>query len=378
MNQRFTIDGSDVLEMALANFCEEARSGILEIIPRHRLQALLLGGGYGRGEGGVLRTNQGDKPYNDLEFYILISGSDLINNRLYHRRVEVLAHELTSKAGIEVEFKLLTLRKLKRSPVTMFYYDLISGHRLIEGDEGWLASCEHHRAAHRIPLHEATRLLFNRCSGLLFSQAKLRQPEFSEEDADFIGRNLAKARLALGDVILAMRREYHWSCRERHKRLRKIEAEGALQSFHPVVPLHAQGVEFKLHPVRSIRSIREFHAELDLLKELSGRLWLLLEETRLAKSFNDLVEYSTDSAAKCPETNSLKNRVINARRFGAAAVIDKTYPRERLLRALPLLLWDPAGSCAVHRPFLQQLLRTSTSSYSDLVKSYQALWRIYN
>ena len=256
MTQRFTIDGSEALEASLAAFCDEARSRILEIIPSKRIKALLLGGGYGRGEGGVLNTDTGDKPYNDLEFYIVLSTSDFINSRLYEHSVEELARKLTQAIGIDVEFKLLPLRKLERSPVTMFYYDLISGHRLVHGDDSALATCDHHRAAHRIPLHEATRLLFNRCSGLLFVQEKLLRPEFSLEDADFVGRNLAKAKLALGDVILAMRRQYHSSCRERHKRIRKLDAEDALQSFNTVVPLHAQGVEFKLHPVRSNRNRR--------------------------------------------------------------------------------------------------------------------------
>lgn len=379
MIQRFTINGTDALEAALANFCEQARSGVLEIIPSHRIIALLLGGGYGRGEGGVLKTDEGDKPYNDLEFYILLSGSDLLNHKLYHHRVEELAHKLTAQVGIEVEFKLLTSRKLEQSPVSMFYYDLISAHRLVHGDESWLAHCQHHRAAHRIPLHEATRLLFNRCSGLLFSQEKLLAPEFSTADADFVGRNLAKAKLALGDVILAMRREYHWSCRERHKRLRKLDADGALQSFNSVVPLHAQGVEFKLHPIHSDRSISEFRSELDFLKELAGRLWLLLEEARLGKSFLNLPSYSVDRTPKCPETNPLKNRLINARRFGSAAIFDDSYPRERLLRSLPLLLWTP--NCVNDletRSFLHQQLRTTATTYSEVVRAYETLWRIYN
>jgi hypothetical protein len=379
MTQRFTIDGSDALENALAAYCEKARVGILGIIPRSRIKAVLLGGGYGRGEGGVLKSATGDKPYNDMEFYVLLSGSDIINTRRYHHRVEELARELTANAGIEVEFKLLSLQKLERSPVSMFYYDLISGHRLLHGDDSWLVRCAHHRSAHRIPLHEATRLLFNRCSGLLYSQEKLRRSDFTEDDADFVGRNLAKARLALGDVILAMRREYHWSCRERHKRLRKIEAEGGLQNFNSVLPLHGQGVEFKLHPTQSARSVEEFRAELDFIKDIAAQLWIILEETRLGKPFGNVERYSLDPSSKCPETRPFKNRLINARRFGIKALTDKSYPRERLLRSLPLLLWVPED---IQQPktlsFLQEQLRTSASSYPELVRAYAALWRIYN
>jgi hypothetical protein len=379
MTQRFTIDGSDDLESTLASYCEQARSGIIRIIPPRRIRALLLGGGYGRGEGGVLKTAVGDKPYNDLEFYVLLSGYDKINNKLFHHRVEELARELTSRFGVDTEFKLLALRKLERSSVSMFYYDLVTGHRLLQGEDSWLAGCDQHRAAHRIPLHEATRLLFNRCSGLLYSQERLERDVFNADDADFVGRNLAKAKLALGDVILALRREYHWSCRERHKRLRKLEADGSLQSFSSVLPLHAQGVEFKLHPVQMDRSPGEFLPELDFIKEIAARLWLTLEEARLGKSFADTCAYSFDPACKCPETRPIKNRLINARRFGATKILDQTYPRERLLRSLPLLLWS-SQSIAEPRilSFLQKQLRTSAATYPELVRAYEALWRIYN
>ena len=379
MTQRFTIDGSDALETSLGDFCDQSRSELLKVIPTKHLEALLLGGGYGRGEGGVLRTDAGDKPYNDVEFYILLSTPDLITSRLYLHSTEALAGRLTRAMGVDVEFKLLPLRKLERSAVTMFYYDLICGHRLVHGDESRIADCDHHRAAHRIPLHEATRLLLTRWSGLLFSQEKLLRTDFTASDSDFVGRNLAKAKLAMGDVILAMRREYHWSCRERHKRLRKIDADGALQSFNTVVPLHAQGVEFKLHPVRSDRSVAEFRAELDFLKEIAARLWITLEEARLGKSFQSVKDYSLDPDSKCPETHPLRNRLINAHRFGATGILDRTYPRQRLLRSLPLLLWTPqAPDQSEIRTFLQEQLRTSASAYSDLVRAYEALWRIYN
>ena len=65
---RFTVDGSDDLERHLARICEKIAAGLRGLIPPRQLEAVLLGGGYGRGEGGVLRTSAGDRPYNDLEF----------------------------------------------------------------------------------------------------------------------------------------------------------------------------------------------------------------------------------------------------------------------------------------------------------------------
>lgn len=68
---------------------------------------------------------------------------------------------------------------------------------------GW-SGCEHHDDATRIPLPEATQRLLNRCSDLLFAKERLAQDKFCAAEADFVGRNLAKAKLALDDVVLAM------------------------------------------------------------------------------------------------------------------------------------------------------------------------------
>ena len=114
-----------------------------------------------------------------------------------------LARSSELKASVEVEFKLTSLAKLRQSPPSMFYYDLVMGHRLLFGGEELLAGCEAHQDATQIPLAEATRLLMNRGAGLLFAKTKLQNASLTPEDADFIGRNQAKAQLALGDAVLA-------------------------------------------------------------------------------------------------------------------------------------------------------------------------------
>ena len=43
------------------------------------------------------------------------------------------------------------------------------------------------------------------------------------DDADFVGRNLAKDQLAFGDVLLTAHGQYHWSCQERHRRLECLD-----------------------------------------------------------------------------------------------------------------------------------------------------------
>lgn len=381
LTNRFTLDGSTELETQLSEICHKVKESIAQVIPPERFELLLLGGGYGRGEGGVLRTEEGDRPYNDLEFYLFLHGPALLMQKLYGGKIHQLAEHLSFSAGVEIEVKIISLAKLQRSPVTMFYYDLLSGHKCLHGDEELLKNCLHHRAAHRIPLYEATRLLMNRCSGLLFSAEKLARPQFGEAEADFVFRNISKAKLALGDVILAARGEYHWSCRERHKRLAKLE-------LHPELPLeeitifHREGVDFKLRPTQSTaprEELKSLHGE---VAGLSASVWLWLESRRLKTTFRTIRDYALNPQCKCPETLKFKNALINWKEFGVGSVFGPHsgyYPRERLLTTLPLLLWEPKTTtdpALLNK--IQTELRTDAIDFGRLVAAYETIWKRFN
>src|SRR4051812_7021926 len=82
-SRTFSFERSDDLENYLTLICAMVANGIQSIVPSAELEGVMLGGGYGRGEGGLLKTDEGDRPYNDMEFYVLISGHSWINERFH-------------------------------------------------------------------------------------------------------------------------------------------------------------------------------------------------------------------------------------------------------------------------------------------------------
>jgi rhamnosyltransferase len=375
---RFTMDGSEALESHLARICEKVLAGVRTVIPEEKLEAVVLGGGYGRGQGGVLKTSAGDAPYNDLEFYVFMRGNRVLNERNYHEVLERLGGKLSAQAGLHVEFKVDSLARLRGNPITMFSYDLVSGHRMVLGNETIFKGCEHHRDAERIPQAEATRLLFNRCTGLLLAKELLKKRELSAEDSDFIGRNLAKAQLALGDVTLVMARKYHWSCLERKKAFDELAAGHGEPWIEEVQRHHAAGVDFKLHPRRIAKSQAEFQEEHANISRLANQVWLWLESRRLGQTFSSVHDYSFSRVAKCADLPAIwRNVLLNARTFGTAGILDgkaTRYPRERLLNSLPLLLWDEPLNDLRVKYFLQKELRTTASDWQGFVAAYKAVW----
>jgi hypothetical protein len=375
--RKFTRDGDVWLERHLDEICTSVLHGVRQIA-HGRLEALLLGGGYGRGEGGVLKTPNGHRPYNDLEFYICLRGIPQLNRRRFGGKLDHLAEALTKNALVDIEFHIISLAQLRRAQPSMFYYDLVVGHQRLHGDASAFQHCEHHRDARLLPPAEATRLLMNRGTGLLFAKEKLARHILSATDKDFIARNIAKAQLALGDAVLTSCGQYYWSCLERQRRLATLPATiRSLPWFDELRHHHALGVEFKLHPYRSITATEVLRHDFHQISELMLQVWLWLESQRLQQNFSSARHYATSPVNKCPETNPWRNRLLNVWLFGPAILASPAshrHPRERIFHALTILLWDSAASENLLPAWLN-LEATSVPTKGKIIEAYDKLWQ---
>ena len=144
-----------------------------------------------------------------------------------------------------------------------------------------------------------------------------------------------------------------------------------------ILAQHETGVDFKLHPRRSTESRESLAARHQELSALGQTLWLWLETKRLGNAFASAREYAATPLNLCPETSGLRNRLVNARAFGVGALTDARYPRERLFRALALLLWEPAALTGL-RGLVQSALRTTAGDRPGLTAAYAGLWGRFN
>ncbi len=339
--------------------------------------ALVLSGGYGRGEGGVFRGADGlAQLYNDLEFY-LFTRSD-------HVPAEVTAwcqreeHDGTALLGIDVEFKCLGIGALREGEPSMFYYDLLQGHQLIWGAAHWSRDVPSVlREADAIPLHEATRLLFNRGSGLLFSRCALSQGDERVANG-FVQRNHAKARLALGDAVLTANGRYHHFCRERGQRvaagLDRVPPDWArLQAWH------AAGVKFKLQPRHQKMDTDDLQAaQAELAAAWSGTFrWL--EGLRLETTFPDAASYTRYPGRLFPETPAVRNILLRLRDLksrGGALGHWTDYPRGELQRIL-ISLVEP-GEVPDMARWLRRLGGGEVGGWRGLEQGFTRWWNHYN
>jgi hypothetical protein len=340
------------------------------------VRALMLAGGYGRGEGGIYREHDGSKAqlYNDLEFYLVLARATPAGPVEAWCRKQA---ELGMQAlGVEVEFKLLADVALLRARPSMFFYDLLAAHRLIFGSEAFVGALPPAlRDPCLIPPHEVTRLLFNRGSGLLFSACALRARDARTRNG-FIERNHAKVRLALADAVLAVNGRYHFSCRERDRRLHE-RLPATPPDWPDLVAWHSDGVSFKFHPRHRYPPAAELQKVQEQLAATWLRTFLWVESLRLNKTFSDAGGYASYRGRLFPETGPLRNFALHARdrvKRGASLPHWFDYPRAALQRALALVLQNPPN-LADAAAMLGEEKGIALVQFHD---TYQRWWSFYN
>lgn len=312
---------------------------------RMRLRgALVLGGGYGRGEGGVMLDGGEPSFSNDLDYFLFDDAPDDPSLRAWCRDVE---REESKALGIDVEIKCLRPDSIRKPVESMMFADLVAGHVVVAGDAGFLAAMKDGLDFSRIRSEEAARLLWNRGSGMFYSRCRMGR----EGELGFVIRNHAKLKLALGDAWLCLEGRYTPKCRERGRHLMDAKPPAGVPKLRE---WHEEGVEFKFHPFSRGVEWKDLETEARELIGAWGEIYLAVEEARLGKRFDSFADYLTTPrlirSSSFPRNLALACR-DKIKRGGCLRPLGD-YPRAGLMRALPCLLGLTPGGVAEAGCFL--------------------------
>jgi len=297
------------------------------------LIALVLGGGYGRGEGGVICDAGRELPYNDMDFILVVERKtpDILS------ALHAVSLPFKQRLRIEVDFsRPLTVADIHAWPHWMMWHDLLNGHQVLYGPPDILTANAPMRIREPLPLIEGTRLLLNRGAGLLWA---LRVAVAAEQapDADFIRRNYYKCLLALGDALLIAAGCYTTQYRGRDDLLDAVLARRDDSAEWNLRAQYGTALCFKFQPDQVPAAVPSM-AALQALAALWGKIWLAVEQQRSGMSWQSLADYCQWHGLREPEEHRgikcLRNLALNARR----GCLSPIYPREALYRQLPFLL----------------------------------------
>jgi hypothetical protein len=376
---RYTLDGDASVEGRIARDQALIADAVQARLSPPAFRALVLMGGYGRGEGGYVERDGAPAPYNDYDYFVVVRGLNRSKRRALQQALAEAARKLEHDVGVEVDFALLREEGLPAAEYSLMNAEMLWGHRVVAGAPDVLHAMPS-MPFPGLPPGEFTRLLLNRGALLLMNQQRLAEglPLEAEEQAVFF-KYLFKAVLACGDARLAGDRSYRPSYVEKLKLLRAMDWEDK----DDLMGLYLQAWENKFHPDYRCYAKEDPAA----WQERVIAIWLntlsWFERTRAAMTIADWDTYCSPAVHKGQgrqSWGSTRNIAITVRDFGAAELLRSPrwslrYPRERLISVLPLLLSRPFGGLG---PAAAKALSVSSGTpWPEAVQTFLSLWRRY-
>ena len=232
VHKNFTAACDNEAEMLLDRVLSEMKSALsgTEL-------CVVLGGSYGRGDGGVRQDKGNGILYNDLDFFVFSRRKNAAGVEVLKELAGKYEHELK----VDVDFSaVMTVKDMKKNAKRLMMQELKRGYHLVAGVD-LLEQYLPELPAKQLPFSEACRLLLNRGLGLLLAGEKISD---NSDDTDFILRNIYKAILGAGDAMLIAKNIYRWKIADR---LELIENSDMPEIYKE---LYREAVEFKRAPHR--------------------------------------------------------------------------------------------------------------------------------
>lgn len=264
------------------------------------LEAIMLSGGFGRGEGGVLRRPEGRiHIVNDFNVDIVYReplgrlASKLKVQFMHRRALAVLAEKLADEFGMkQVDLTLRGLHSMSVERPRLADFDMRYGHRLL-----WGASdpCDAMRPFHadEIDPFEGTWLLRNRAVGLVLARLYLEQPgALRPEHRENFYIEINKSALAMGDALWILSGRYDVSYAKRKRDFGALAALGC-PAFDELAAMYDRAAEYKLRPVEDQYP---GEAPVDLWQRLAAahvRVFLWFDSVRLGMRFDSVEAWCT-------------------------------------------------------------------------------------
>lgn len=379
---RFTAHGSQQVEQAIADIVGRIAEAAQRVLHGTPFRALILFGGYGRGEGGCELDANGERPHNDLDFLLITPGPPERGNGL-KAALDGEIRPIGREFGIEVELGTISERSLRRAPCRVMWYEMRFGHKTILGDAGFVPALRHF-AVEKIPPSDVRNLLVNRGSLLLINELLLERGGSSLQDRRTVVRHGMKAVIGYGDALLFFHGQYHWSYLEKQRRMR------ALTGVSPEVrALYEAATDFRFAPRYADYVDRDLGAwNTELLEKLQP-VHLECESMRLGRTLAGWRAYADTALSRVPFERAFDLRVAarKARNLLAAPALRMTSgvmgrlgvrmagPEGVLPIVFPLVAYSAAGSAqAAHAG---AVLGVAEGSRPALIRAYLGQWGLY-
>ena len=278
MTEQYSLYGGPELNARLSQLVDEIRNVFNTILAPSDFRAVVMLGGYGRGEGGVEWRDGIAHPHNNLDFLIIFNSVPTDRQNQLREQADAALQSLRESYDIGIDISSTTVSKLKRSPSLVMWYDMRFGHKTIVGDTDFLPNQDQFRLD-RVPAWNVRDLLVNRGTLLVINDLAIASGIEHNDTRRMIIKHAVKAIIGYGDALLYFLGDYDWSYAEKQRRMQRRTDVSA--DFRKV---YDEAMEFRFQPNYDNFRDHDLGQWMEELREYFAPIHLQCESLRLGKS----------------------------------------------------------------------------------------------
>lgn len=286
----YTVYDEPEVDKQIESILKYITGRIKSLIGEENIQAVILTGGFGRGEGGIIiNDNSTLHLVNDFDINIVAKPTKYRNIKLkYNSRLEQLAQELAAKVGIkQIDLGISHPARFYFMPYNVGSYEYQNGCKLIYG----YAKIKKHIKANKLPVTDGTQYFLNRGSGMLIPTLYfLNKKAINEKNRENFLIEINKFILAMGDSYLLLKKEYHYSYTQRvviAEKLNFDEMPGGILIKEKYIDALNWKVRPEIHWLGYSKMVKHWFE----IRKIANKYFLWFENTRLKTDYKNWEEY---------------------------------------------------------------------------------------
>ncbi|MCB9799312.1 MAG: hypothetical protein H6757_00955 [Candidatus Omnitrophica bacterium] len=379
---RFTARGSVEVEERITAIMTEVCERLKKALAPQDCDAVVLLGGYGRGEGGVLREGGIEKPHNNFDLLMITRTAHPKRINALRIKASTAIEDLAGKYKVEFDIGVIARSKLQKSPSLVMWYDMRHGHKILLGPKDYVSGMSQFELE-KIPVWDVENLLINRGTLVIINDLIIEQKDLDEKIQRLIIKHTIKAIIGYGDALLYFLGKYHWSYCEKQKRM---AAAGEIPASFK--QLYNEAMNFRFEPDYQKFMANDLCSWVATIKETLQSIHLACERLRYQRPDLDWNGYHVVSMKNMfqGEKTSLKvwlKRGINFLKEKDSITGFPVFDRFRLglfgMKNALALIFPVIAYELKHKDFLgftQKLLSTQNQSPEVLRKIYLRKWAV--
>ncbi|HUF62619.1 MAG TPA: hypothetical protein VMN36_11140 [Verrucomicrobiales bacterium] len=335
----YTLIEDWALTEAVTRDVDRSCAAILDVFAG-KVTSVALVGGYGRGEGGASRTPSGWRPRNNYDFLVVLPGRISPGKRAIgscHARLKAM---LDSRLQAPFEASYQREHRLRKAPPIMFFQDVRRASRTLYGRD--VRRLLPDSVLEPLPAVEAVRVL--RTRSILLLSSELREPFLGyRPDPEQKRTWLAKAVIGYGDALMILLGCYRTLYAGKRDGMQALDLSAVFEDPGRALAfrdLHLAASRYRLEDAGSAL-LDDWEAVRELLGEAARWVygcWLGVPAEQMTW------EHLRDAPFPVEDDlwRQVRNGLVALRIFRTPWPwrLLAVHPRDALLRAAPLLLFD--------------------------------------